>query len=115
MFTFHFDQANYAQLTHDTHRVMADKSIVHQAIDSLGHRIVLACASPAGYFAVPVSEIEAMCPDTLICCYPAQVKRLYPQLPVLGCWEGKTRTHGIGRTMFVGEVRDEAVPENKST
>ena len=115
MHTFHFDQANYDQLSRDSRRVMVNKSIVHQVTDSLGRNLVLACASPAGHFAVPVSEMEAMCPDILICCYPAQVKRLYPQLPVLGRWEGKTRTQGIGRTMFVGEECNEAVPEIRST
>lgn len=98
MHIFKFDRPEWFGLCMDMQLVWGNgsKESYVQAVDTDGQRLVFVHAGATGVLGERLSLIRSLEPDVVICCFPRQAKRLYPDLPVLGNWPAKTRAHGCG-------------------
>ena len=94
---FQFAESTWALLVADV-RVLCEveQEGCFEATDIYGQKIVFAHAGPSGLLAERPARIRSLKPDAVVCCYPHQAKRLYPDLPIVGNWSSKTHVHGSG-------------------
>ena len=98
MFTFQFSQTAWLGMCLDF-RLLWGKGQTDgclQVVDKDGQSLVLTHAGSTGLLYESPDFIRSLDPDVVICCFPRQAKRLYPDLPILGNWPAKTYAHGCG-------------------